>query len=215
MFNNKTNLSYSNPAFLVATLFGTGKIKYMPGTFGSLIGCVISILLYLIIFKISEFLVYSVIYPNTDYFLNLNIFFIGTNLCAFVISNIVFCILAVWSIKKYLPYCNDDDPKEIVIDELIGMNICLYLCSMAFFIILPFISYNKLPCSFVTSNVIFLVIIPFLLFRFFDASKIWPINWFEEKFDGAFGIIIDDVIAAILASVFYYAIMFSILDYLK
>lgn len=39
----------------------------------------------------------------------------------------------------------------------------------------------------------------FVAFRFFDMLKPWPIKWFERRFHGGFGIMLDDVIAAILA----------------
>jgi len=35
----------------------------------------------------------------------------------------------------------------------------------------------------------------FILFRFFDAVKPWPISWFDKNVHGGFGIMLDDVIA--------------------
>jgi len=35
----------------------------------------------------------------------------------------------------------------------------------------------------------------FILFRFFDAVKPWPISWIDKNVHGGFGIMIDDVIA--------------------
>jgi len=35
----------------------------------------------------------------------------------------------------------------------------------------------------------------FILFRFFDAVKPWPISWFDKNIHGGFGIMLDDVIA--------------------
>jgi len=35
----------------------------------------------------------------------------------------------------------------------------------------------------------------FVLFRFFDAVKPWPISWVDKNVHGGFGIMIDDVIA--------------------
>lgn len=35
----------------------------------------------------------------------------------------------------------------------------------------------------------------FVLFRFFDAVKPWPISWFDKNIHGGFGIMLDDVIA--------------------
>lgn len=45
------------------------------------------------------------------------------------------------------------------------------------------------------------VLIGFLLFRFFDIIKPWPINWLDRKVIGGFGIMIDDVLAGVYAFV--------------
>ena len=37
----------------------------------------------------------------------------------------------------------------------------------------------------------------FILFRFFDIIKPFPINIFEKKFKNSFGVIFDDIIAGI------------------
>lgn len=39
----------------------------------------------------------------------------------------------------------------------------------------------------------------FVLFRFFDAVKPWPISWFDKNVHGGFGIMLDDVIAGIVS----------------
>ena len=66
------------------------------------------------------------------------------------------------------------DPKEIVIDEFIGQSLVLVL--------LPLTYQNY--------------ILGFIFFRFFDIYKPMPINYFEEKYQNAFGVIFDDIIAA-------------------
>ena len=43
------------------------------------------------------------------------------------------------------------------------------------------------------------VLYGFLLFRFFDIIKPWPIKWLDKKVHGGFGIMIDDVLAGIFA----------------
>ncbi len=37
----------------------------------------------------------------------------------------------------------------------------------------------------------------FLLFRFFDIAKPWPISWIDQKIHGGVGMILDDVVAGI------------------
>jgi phosphatidylglycerophosphatase A len=44
------------------------------------------------------------------------------------------------------------------------------------------------------------IVIGFLLFRFFDIVKPWPIRWFDRRVHGGFGIMLDDIIAAIFAA---------------
>ena len=65
------------------------------------------------------------------------------------------------------------DPKEIVIDEFIGQSLVL--------VFLPLTYQNY--------------ILGFILFRFFDIYKPMPINYFEKKYQNAFGVIFDDIIA--------------------
>ena len=40
----------------------------------------------------------------------------------------------------------------------------------------------------------------FVLFRFFDILKPWPIKWLDQHVHGGFGIILDDVVAGIFAA---------------
>lgn len=55
------------------------------------------------------------------------------------------------------------------------------------------------------------IIIGFVLFRVFDIWKPWPIRWVDAKAPGGFGIMIDDLIAAVYAWVILQAIIFGIL----
>ena len=44
-----------------------------------------------------------------------------------------------------------------------------------------------------------LMLMGFVLFRFFDVVKPWPISWFDKNLHGGFGIMFDDVIAGIIS----------------
>ncbi len=48
----------------------------------------------------------------------------------------------------------------------------------------------------------------FILFRFFDIVKPWPIKWIDQKVSGGLGIMLDDVIAGVFAWCCLYAIVF-------
>jgi phosphatidylglycerophosphatase A len=43
------------------------------------------------------------------------------------------------------------------------------------------------------------IVIGFLLFRLFDIVKPWPIRWLDRNVAGGFGVMIDDVLAGLMA----------------
>ncbi len=43
------------------------------------------------------------------------------------------------------------------------------------------------------------ILLGFIYFRFFDMLKPWPIRWFDKNVHGGLGIMIDDVVAGIIA----------------
>ena len=75
------------------------------------------------------------------------------------------------------------DPKEVVIDEFIGQSIPIYLYE---------ISHGSEKSS---DEAIIFYGVCFILFRFFDIVKPFPINFFDKKFKNSFGVIMDDVCA--------------------
>ena len=81
------------------------------------------------------------------------------------------------------------DSGHIVWDEFVGMWITLFF--------IPQIS-------------ILWVTIAFVAFRIFDMAKPWPIRWFDKRIPGGFGIMVDDVIAAIFSSLSVYLLTFII-----
>ena len=46
-----------------------------------------------------------------------------------------------------------------------------------------------------------MIIISFLLFRFFDILKPFPIKYFDQKYKNSFGILFDDLLAGIFTTV--------------
>ena len=51
------------------------------------------------------------------------------------------------------------------------------------------------------------VVAAFLLFRFFDILKPWPISWVDEKLKGGTGIMVDDVLAGIAANLIIHCVV--------
>ena len=44
------------------------------------------------------------------------------------------------------------------------------------------------------------VVCGFVLFRFFDIVKPWPIGWLDKKMHGGVGIMLDDIVAGLFAA---------------
>ncbi|WP_341787477.1 phosphatidylglycerophosphatase A [Rickettsia endosymbiont of Cantharis rufa] len=187
---------------VLATFFYVGKIKYCPGTFGSLAA-----------FPLTYFLIYfivnnKIIIPFSNLTLGeaqlVSIFIISFSICLMLL------ILGIYFTKIYLNYTNSEDPKEVVIDEVVGQMLTIIL---VFFSAL-FANESHLVRYFspLTINIMLLFILPFCLFRFFDILKPWPINWFDKNIKGSIGVMLDDLLAAIFATVVQYAIIFVLID---
>ena len=94
-------------------------------------------------------------------------------------------IYSFYAVSEYIKYNENKDPKEVVVDEFIGQSIPIYLYE---------ISHGVSKDA--TEAVLFYLYI-FILFRFFDIKKPFPINFFDKKFKNSFGVIIDDVVAGL------------------
>ncbi|WP_320414802.1 phosphatidylglycerophosphatase A family protein [Neoehrlichia mikurensis] len=150
----------------ISTWFGCGRVTAMPGTIGSLASVVFM----------------PIVMINSIY---------G------IIISLVVLFLGFWSIPQYLAHNSKiDDPKEVVIDEVLGQLI-------AFTLIILFIENNNKSILQNKLNYISIFFISFILFRFFDIIKVWPINIVDKNIKGALGIMLDDIIAAIMSIVSY------------
>ena len=147
-----------NINFLFVTFFGIGTIRYAPGTITSLIT---TILLF-----------------SSFHILNLS----KTAILIILIAIFLYSFLAV---ENYIKEDTDKDPKEVVIDEVIGQSIPIYLYEIAH------------GTSKNSEEAILFYIYIFILFRFFDIKKPFPVNFFDKKFKNSFGVIMDDVIAGL------------------
>tara|TARA_B110001452_G_C15118684_1_gene389915 strand:- start:334 stop:837 length:504 start_codon:yes stop_codon:yes gene_type:complete len=93
----------------------------------------------------------------------------------------------------------NEDSKEIVIDEFVGQSIPI----MAWYYIGNLLS--KPIFNSVNSFEIW-VLLSFILFRFFDILKPFPINLIDKKIKNGFGVMLDDLIAGIFSAVTLYII---------
>ena len=143
---------------LFVTMLGLGKIKIIPGTFGSLVTV---ILLYF-------------------FFHILNI---STNIILlFLVTIFIYSFSAVAS---HIENNENKDPGEIIIDEFIGQSIPIYLYEVSH-------GTEKSP-----NEAIIFYGVCFILFRFFDILKPFPVSFFDKNFKNSFGVIMDDVFAGI------------------
>lgn len=78
--------------------------------------------------------------------------------------------------------CDNSDPGCIVIDEFVGQM--LVLC--------------------VASPDLIQFILGFILFRIMDIFKPWPVSMVDKNIKGGFGIMLDDVVAAVYAAIVLY-----------
>ena len=101
-----------------------------------------------------------------------------------IILLIVF-VYSFYAVSEYIKYNENKDPKEVVVDEFIGQSIPIYLYE---------ISHRTVKDS--QEAVLFYLYI-FILFRYFDIKKPFPINFFDKKFKNSFGVIMDDVVAGL------------------
>ena len=115
----------------------------------------------------------------------LYIFFHILNLTSNVVL-VVLIIIFIFSFSAVASHIKDTenkDPKEVVIDEFIGQSIPIYLYEISH-------GTNKSP-----DEAIIFYSVCFVLFRFFDIAKPFPVNFFDKNFKNSFGVIMDDVCA--------------------
>ena len=115
----------------------------------------------------------------------LYIFFHKLNISASIIL-IGLIIIFVYSFSAVATHIKDNenkDPKEVIIDEFIGQSIPIYLYE---------ISHGTEKSS---DEALIFYGICFILFRFFDIAKPFPVSFFDKNFKNSFGVIMDDVCA--------------------
>ena len=106
-------------------------------------------------------------------------------------NNVILIILLIiffysfYAVAEYIKINENKDPKEVVVDEFIGQSIPIYLYEMA---------HETIKNS--EEAALFYLYI-FILFRYFDIKKPFPVSYFDKKFKNSFGVILDDVVAGL------------------
>ena len=100
------------------------------------------------------------------------------------ISSITLYVIGVWASTQWLKHDTDNDPSAIVIDEAAGLWLTLALIPY------PRDAFLALSC----------LVLGFILFRLFDIAKPWPVSFVDKNIKGAHGIMLDDMLAGLLAA---------------
>ena len=190
-------------AEFIATVGYIGRIKFAPGTFGSLPAFP---LCYMIMyFTLNNKIVFPFDCFDFQEKQILSLFTIE------LLATILLFFIGTYFTNIYIEGKENLDPKEVVIDEVVGQMLTIILVS--FSVVLT--QHSSLPFYIDADliDIILLLIVPFVLFRLFDIFKPWPINWLDQNIKGAWGVMIDDVAASIFAVIAQYVIVFFLLDF--
>lgn|GEM_PF-218673 len=134
---------------MLATGFYFGRMPFMPGTWGTLWG----IPLVFFLFRAGP------------------IVYMGVTL--------VFLLVSIFIAEAYEKIYHSHDPKEIVIDEIVGFAITMTWLPMTWQALLA----------------------GFIAFRFFDILKPFPISYIDRKVEGGLGTVLDDAVAGVFANI--------------
>jgi len=90
---------------------------------------------------------------------------------------VVTFVIGVWLCEKTSEDLGVHDHSGIVWDEFVGYWLTMFLAPQGWE----------------------WALVGFVLFRFFDILKPWPVKWADRRVPGGFGIMIDDVLAGVYA----------------
>ena len=144
---------------IFVTFFGIGYIKIASGTFASLVISIIFFYLFRFYLSIEHFLI----------------------LCLTMILVFTYSLYAIKTIENEF---EQKDARQIVIDEVIGQSIPIFLVEY-----ITFLQTQSFGAD------LYLYVASFFLFRFFDILKPFPIRYFDKNYKNSFGILFDDVLA--------------------
>lgn len=92
---------------------------------------------------------------------------------------VLFIPFSIWMADASSKILQQEDPGCIVIDEVVGMVVTL-----------AGLQFNWTTCA-----------AGFMLFRFLDAVKPFPIRWVDNNLRGGAGIVLDDILAGIIGNI--------------
>ena len=153
---------------IISTFFGYGYLTKMPGSITSLVTTIF-------IYTAYEYLGYNDLKFSIIFFLLLFFY-------------------SFYAVKDAESEFKNKDPRQIVIDEVLGQ-------AMPLIFLLYLNQTNQLNIQ-----IEIYYILSFIFFRFFDILKPFPVSYFDKNFKNYFGIIMDDIMAGIYSMLLIYLI---------
>ena len=153
---------------LISTFFGYGYISLIPGTITSFV---------------TTFFLY-IAYEHLGY----------TDLKFSLIFFFLIFFYSFYAVKDAESEFKNKDPRQIVIDEVLGQ-------AMPLILVLHLSQNNQLSLQ-----IEIYYVLSFIFFRFFDILKPFPVNYFDKNFKNYFGIIMDDIMAGLYSMLLIYLI---------
>ena len=86
-----------------------------------------------------------------------------------LIALLVIFVYSFYAVSEYIKDNKNKDPKEVVVDEFIGQSIPIYLYEVA---------HGTIKNS---EEAALLYLYIFILFRYFDIKKPFPVSYFDKK----------------------------------
>jgi phosphatidylglycerophosphatase A len=105
---------------------------------------------------------------------------------SYLVITFLSVVAATYIAEMYEVYHNRHDRPEVVIDEVVGFMLTMSLLPM-------------------TSSTL---IAGFFLFRILDMAKPFPISYFDKHVSGGYGVVMDDVVAGLIANLILQYVIF-------
>ncbi len=96
----------------------------------------------------------------------------------------------IWVCERAAHALGLHDPSPVVWDEIVAIWLVLWITQAGLHALTGHVEAVPWPLQFAG----------FALFRLFDAIKRGPVGWVDRKVGGGFGIMLDDIVAAVLAA---------------
>jgi phosphatidylglycerophosphatase A len=160
-------------ALAIATC-GVGYLPLAPGTWGSLVG----IGVYVVVRAAAMKVFFGVAAQR-----NFNLLHIYYGVIVFeLVAVCAIALVGIWAATRTEKLSGRKDPGKVVIDEVAGQFIAL------------------MPVPFVLESAWWTAVLAFILFRFFDIVKPFPARRLESLESGL-GIMADDIVAGVYAAI--------------